>query len=110
MEISYRFDEIPETGLIIDLYYSSGINRPIADKGRIGKMYSNSDLIVTARDKEKLIGVARSLTDYCYCCYLSDLAVRKEYQGQGIGKELIRLTKQHTGDQAMLLQIGRAHV
>jgi ribosomal protein S18 acetylase RimI-like enzyme len=106
MEISYKLDTIPDTGIIIELYNSSGINRPTTDKERITKMYSNSNLIVTAWDKDKLVGISRSLTDFCYCCYLSDLAVRKEYQKYGIGKKLISLTKESIGDQVMLLLLS----
>jgi ribosomal protein S18 acetylase RimI-like enzyme len=86
MKIEYKIDLIPETDQIIDLYISSGINRPTNDKERISKMYANSNFIVTAWDKDKLVGISRSLTDFCYSCYLSDLAVRKEYQREGIGK------------------------
>ena len=106
MEIAYKLDTIPDTGIIIELYNSSGINRPTTDKERITKMYSNSNLIVTAWDKNKLVGISRSLTDFCYCCYLSDLAVRKEYQKYGIGKKLISLTKDNIGDQVMLLLLS----
>ena len=106
MEIAYKLDTIPDTGIIIELYNSSGINRPTTDKERITKMYSNSNLIVTAWDKDKLVGISRSLTDFCYCCYLSDLAVRKEYQKYGIGKKLISLTKDNICDQVMLLLLS----
>ena len=78
MEITYKLDTTPETELIIDLYNSSGINRPTTDTERISKMYANSNLVVTAWDRDILVGVSRSLTDFCYCCYLSDLAVREE--------------------------------
>jgi len=61
---------------------------------------------LTAWDGDMLIGFARSLTDYGFCCYMSDLAVRAEYQRHGIGKELIRRTKQHVGDQCMLLLLS----
>jgi GNAT superfamily N-acetyltransferase len=106
MAIQYKFDITPATEVIIDLYESSGINRPIADKDRITKMYANSNLIVTAWDKDKLVAISRSLTDFCYCCYLSDLAVRKEYQKQGIGKKLIGLTKDKIGELSMLLLLS----
>lgn len=103
MSIIYQSDRIPETAAIIDVYESSGINRPTMDKERIAEMYVHSNLVITAWDEDKLVGVARSLTDFCYCCYLSDLAVRKEYQQSGIGKELIRLTKEKIGDQTTLI-------
>src|SRR6185312_7506341 len=106
MEITYKLDIIPDAEKIIDLYKSSGINRPIADKERIAKMYANSNLIVTAWDISKLVGISRSLTDFCYSCYLSDLAVRKEYQKHGIGKKLIVLTKEKIGERTMLLLLS----
>ena len=106
MEIVYRLDTTPLTEIIIDLYNSSGINRPTSDKERITKMYLHSNLVVTAWDQDKLVGIARSLTDFCFCCYLSDLAVRKEYQKHGIGKKLISLTSEKIGDQSMLLLLS----
>lgn len=106
MEIIYRTDITPETDKIIDLYNSSGINRPTTDKERISEMYANSNLIATAWDKDKLVGISRSLTDFCYCCYLSDLAVRKDYQIAGIGKKLIELTKNNIGEQTALILLA----
>ncbi len=69
-------------------------------------MYQNSNLVISAWNQQDLVAVARSLTDFCYCCYLSDLAVRLEYQSQGIGKELIRLTRESISDQSMLLLLS----
>jgi N-acetylglutamate synthase-like GNAT family acetyltransferase len=106
MEIIYRNDITPDIDQIIDVYNSSGINRPTTDKERIEKMYSNSNLILTAWDNNKLVGISRSLTDFCYCCYLSDLAVRKEYQTSGIGKKLIELTKSEIGEQTALILLS----
>jgi predicted N-acetyltransferase YhbS len=106
MEIIYRTDIRPDTDQIIDVYNSSGINRPTAENERIAKMYDNSNLIVTAWDNDKLVGISRSLTDFCYCCYLSDLAVRKDYQISGIGKKLIELTKNEIGEQTALLLLS----
>ncbi|MBP6373340.1 MAG: GNAT family N-acetyltransferase [Flavobacterium sp.] len=106
MEIIYRTDIIPDTDQIIEVYNSSGINRPTPDKERIAKMYDNSNLIITAWDNGKLVGISRSLTDFCYCCYMSDLAVRKDYQTSGVGKKLIELTKNEIGEQTALLLLS----
>lgn len=106
MEIIYKYNLIPDTEMIIDLYRSSGIKRPIDDKDRINKMYANSNLVISAWHNEMLVGIARSLTDFCYCCYLSDLAIRLEYQNKGIGKRLIELTKEKIGEQTMLLLLS----
>lgn len=70
-----------------------GERRPVHDRGRIENMLKHANLIVTARDEGKLVGVARSVTDFAFCTYLSDLAVDEAYQKQGIGKALIRQTK-----------------
>ncbi|MDZ4715617.1 MAG: GNAT family N-acetyltransferase [Cytophagales bacterium] len=70
-----------------------GERRPVNDTGRLAKMLEHGNLVVTARDQGKLVGVSRSLTDFVYCTYLSDLAVDIDYQRKGIGKELIRQTK-----------------
>ncbi len=67
--------------------------RPVDDPARIALMMKHADLIVTARDESGLlVGVSRALTDFTFCCYLSDLAVDVAFQKQGIGKELIRRT------------------
>ncbi len=65
----------------------------MGDLKRLEMMVRHANLVVTARDNGLLVGVARSLTDFVYCTYLSDLAVRKSFQKQGIGRELIRQTK-----------------
>jgi predicted N-acetyltransferase YhbS len=73
---------------------SLGERRPVDEPERLENMLEHANLIVTARDHGQLIGVSRSLTDYAFCTYLSDLAVDEAYQKQGIGKQLIRFTKQ----------------
>ena len=70
-----------------------GERRPLDDEDRLKAMLKHANLIVTARDGELLVGVSRSLSDFSFCTYLSDLAVDETYQKKGIGKELIRETK-----------------
>lgn len=82
-----------------------GERRPVDDIERLKAMLKNCQLIITAREDGALVGVARSVSDFAYCTYLSDLAVDQEYQKQGIGKELIRQTKLKTG-QAMLILLS----
>lgn len=80
-----------------------GERRPINEPERLQKMLEHGNLIITARENGKLIGVSRSLTDFVYCTYLSDLAVDVEYQRMGIGKELIRQTKLVTPKARLIL-------
>lgn len=106
MSITYKTDVTPETKAIISVYASAGLKRPIEDEQRIHDMYEGSNLVVTAWDGDVLVGVARSVTDFCYSCYLSDLAVDKDYQHSGIGKQLVALTKETIGPKTMLLLLS----
>jgi len=106
MNITYKDSICPTAEQIIELYGNSGLRRPIDDKERIGKIYDNSNLIVTAWDGELLVGVARSITDWYWSCYLADLAIRHEYKKTGIGKQLIALTREKIGSQSMLLLLS----
>ena len=74
-----------------------GERRPIDEPERLEQMLRGADLIVTARIDGVLVGVARSVTDFAFCCYLSDLAVIKHAQGRGIGRRLIEETRERCG-------------
>lgn len=80
-----------------------GKRRPIHELERLSKMIEFGNLIITARHNNKLIGIARSLTDFAFCTYLSDIAVDEKYQKKGIGKELIRRTKLETPMAKLIL-------
>jgi len=81
--------------------------RPVADRARIARMLAHADIVLCARSSAGfLVGVSRALTDYAYCCYLSDLAVDRDWQGRGIGRELIRRTHEIAGPQTTLLLIS----
>lgn len=93
----------------IDVLLRSGLGtrRPVDERERVATMLENSNLIVTARDSDGLlIGVARCITDYAYCCYCSDLAVDRQRQGQGIGRELVRRSREAAGDGATFLLLS----
>jgi ribosomal protein S18 acetylase RimI-like enzyme len=80
--------------------------RPVEDRERIDAMLRNADLILTARIEGRLVGVARAITDFVYCCYLSDLAVDETCQRQGIGKELMRRVAEAAGTQTKLILLA----
>lgn len=106
MTIEYKINAPLSAEAVIEVYDSAGLNRPTNDPSRIQKMLDYSNLIISAWDGDKLVGVARSFTDFCYATYLSDLAVRMEYQKQQIGKQLITLTKENISDGSMLLLLS----
>ncbi len=83
-----------------------GDRRPVADHECINGMIENSNLVVTAWDNKKLVGISRSVTDFYYACYLSDLAVHTDYQKSGIGKALIAKTLNQLGPNCNLILIA----
>ncbi len=92
----------------LDLLRRSGLDerRPVDDPGRIAAMVANANLIITARDGGQLVGVARSATDFAYFCYCSDLAVDRDSQGEGVGRQLLAATKAELHPQATLYLIS----
>ena len=86
---------------------ASGLGRPVDDAARMAAMLAGANLVVTARDASgRLAGVARSLTDFAYACYLSDLCVDPAFQGKGVGRALIAETKRIIGPGCMLLLLS----
>lgn len=80
--------------------------RPVDDRDCLAGMLRHADLLVTAWEQDLLVGVARSVTDFNYCCYLSDLAVDQAYQQTGIGRELIRRTREQLGSGCMVILLS----
>jgi len=95
MQIIYSTDAVITAEEYIDLLRRADFaqRRPVDDPACMQGMLDHANLICTAWDGSKLVGAARSVTDFHYCCYLSDLAVDQDYQKQGIGRELIRHTR-----------------
>jgi GNAT superfamily N-acetyltransferase len=106
LEIVYRVNPLLKADEVVELFKSAGLRRPVNDLDRIQRMVNNANIIVAAYDGDSLVGLARGLTDFSYCCYLSDLAVAKSYQRKGVGKELIRRTREILGEEVMLLLLS----
>ncbi|MDP1651569.1 MAG: GNAT family N-acetyltransferase [Rhodocyclaceae bacterium] len=108
MTIDYRDDADISVETAIDLYKRStlGERRPVDRPDIFAAMLKHADLTVTAWDGARLVGIARTLTDFSYVAYLADLAVDSEYQRQGIGKRLIRETKQRLGRECMIVLLA----
>jgi len=104
--ISYRESPGITPAALGELFRSSGIKRPVDDETRLAMMLKHANLIFGAFDGDRLVGVARALTDFSYCCYLSDLAVAREYQKLGIGRTLIEHVKRRIGNRSMLLLLS----
>ena len=109
--MSLQFTIEPEltTGDFVDVLRRSGLaeRRPVDNEPTIVGMLANADIIFTARlESGLLVGVSRAISDFHYCTYLSDLAVDRAYQRQGIGRELIRLTHEKAGFHTRLILLS----
>ncbi|MFZ6646746.1 GNAT family N-acetyltransferase [Undibacterium sp. TJN25] len=104
--ITYEMDRSISAEQLADVFRRSGITRPVDDLPRLAKMLEHANILATAWNGDRLVGVARALSDFSFCCYLSDLAVDLDCQKSGIGKELIYLVRQACGNQSMLLLLA----
>lgn len=98
--MSWKIDRVDGADLdcdeVVEVYRDSGLGerRPIADRERFRAMLANANLVVVCRIDGRLVGIARSISDFSYTTYLSDLAVVRDHQGTGIGRTLIEATRQ----------------
>jgi ribosomal protein S18 acetylase RimI-like enzyme len=97
--VNWQIERMSGTDLdvdeVIEVYRDSGLGerRPIDDRERFRAMLDNANLVLVCRADRALVGIARSISDFAYTTYLSDLAVIREYQKQGIGRALIEATQ-----------------
>ena len=108
MKIEYKINVPISTEQFISVLKESSLaeRRPVEDFKCMEGMLKNSNLLITAWDNESLIGVSRSITDFHYACYLSDLAVHQGYQKKGIGRELQKITQEQLGPKCKLILIA----
>ena len=106
--IDYQLEPDLSVEEFIDVLVRSTLaeRRPVDDLPTIAKMLAHADILVTARQGGRLVGVSRAISDFSYCTYLSDLAVDDAFQGRGIGRELIRRTHEAAGLVTMLVLLA----
>jgi ribosomal protein S18 acetylase RimI-like enzyme len=90
---------------VLEVYRSSGLGerRPVADTERLAAMVRNANLILTCRIDGALVGIARSISDFSYVTYLSDIAVSRAHQRSGIGRALIDATQKEAPQAKIVL-------
>lgn len=67
---------------------------------RISKLVNNVSISLVARNEKGLIvGVLFGLTDYVYWLYVTDLGVDRDYEGQGIGRRLMKSAHDKAGGE-----------
>lgn len=108
MEIAYRENAVVSVEAAIELYNRStlGERRPVDRPDIFEGMLKNADLTITAWRDDRLVGIARTLTDFTYVAYLADLAVDVECQKQGIGKRLIEETRKRLRPECVIVLLA----
>jgi predicted N-acetyltransferase YhbS len=109
MPIHYALEPDLAPAEFIDVLQRSTLakRRPVDDVVRIAAMLKNADIVLVARDEQgRIVGISRAITDFSFCTYLCDLAVAREFQRQGIGRELIRRTHEVAGLQTTLILLA----
>ncbi|MBL0285794.1 MAG: GNAT family N-acetyltransferase [Zoogloea sp.] len=104
--IDYHLDAPLEVADIVRVLDASGIQRPTQDTARIGRMFAAADIVVSAWSGDTLVGLCRALTDFSYCCYLSDLAVDRAFQHRGIGSGLITQLRAALGEEVSIVLLS----
>lgn len=67
---------------------------------RIAKLVTAVPLSLVARNEDGIIvGVLFGLTDYAYWLFVTDLGVDREYEGKGIGRQLMKLAHERAGGE-----------
>jgi len=108
LKITYTLEPELTVEQFIDILNRSSFakRRPVEDLECIEGMLKHADIIMVAKHDDKIVGIARSVTDFNYCCYLSDLAVDKKYPKHGIGKKLIEETQSLLGQKCKIILLS----
>lgn len=69
-------------------------------QGQAERGLAHTAFVAAARDGERIVGMGRMLFDYGYTAYLGDVIVRPEYQGMGIGTEIVTRLKDRVMEAA----------
>ena len=67
---------------------------------RIAKLVTTVSISLVARNEQGVIvGVLFGLTDFAYWLYVTDLGVDRDYEGQGIGRQLMKIAHEIAGGE-----------
>lgn len=105
MDITFVVNEVVEVSEAIDLLRRSNLKRRDDDAHRLVRIVPQANIVVTAREGRKLVGLARGLKEINGCCYLSDLIVDREYIKEAIGESLIRRVHDAIGENSLIVLV-----
>lgn len=73
----------------------------------------HTTFLMAVRDEGKIVAMGRILFDFGYTAYLGDIIVRPEYQGRGIGRQIVESLIERTmnsvcEDERVMFILGAA--
>jgi ribosomal protein S18 acetylase RimI-like enzyme len=74
---------------IATLYRRAPLLRKTDNPERLWQAFEASSLVLTLWESDRVVGLARVLTDGVQTAYLCDLAVEPDVQGAGVGKRMV---------------------
>lgn len=92
------------SGRIATLYRRAPLLRQTDDGDRLRESFEKSQLVLSAWSGDRLVGLARVLTDGYQVSYLCDLAVEPDVQGTGLGKKLIDVVMERCKGTELVLR------
>jgi ribosomal protein S18 acetylase RimI-like enzyme len=90
MPIIYRDAHEIDLDQLTTLFNSVGWERRTADRERLAQLVRGSLYVVSAWEGDRLVGVARAISDDAFNAYISTVAVLPGYQKSGIGRQLLQ--------------------
>jgi hypothetical protein len=105
MHPEFQVNEVLDAAEAVDLLRRSRSRSQADDARRLVRIVPEANIVVTARDGRKLVGLARGLKEVSGCCYVSDLIVDRDYMAQNIGEKLIRKVREAIGENTMIVLV-----
>lgn len=105
MELTFAINEIVDVQEALELLKRSAMKRPADEARRLVRIVPDANIIVTARDGQKLVGLARGLKEVSGCCYLSDLIVDRAYTSEAVGEKMIRQVSAAIGKHSLIVLV-----
>ena len=105
-KIEYRHNVPLDPREVVRVFAAAGMPRPVDDLPRIARMFAHANLVVSAWAAGRLVGICRAITDYSYCCYISEIAVEPAFQQHGIGRALVAQVHDTLGDEVSLILLS----
>ena len=105
MELTFAVNEILDVQDALELLKRSEPKRRTDEAHRLVRIVPDANIVVTARDGQKLVGLARGLKEVSGCCYLSDLIIDRAYAGEAVGEKLIRHVSEAIGENSLIVLV-----